>query len=324
MSLHFGYTPNPIAAETFAAQESVGQLAIKHPALMLTERRDVELWHPLLKCKPSWKRGSQGLGSCVAWGAELAATMLLGIQHAKGVSQWIEEASTEAIYGGCRVEAQGGKLGGWQDGSWGSAAAEWLRDWGVLIRIDYSKETGNPEHDLRTYDAKKEKNWGNFGCGGQRDERGKGLLDQIAAAHPVQQVTKVSSVEEAAAAIQNGYPISVASMVGYGKMDRRIHRGRDGIEVGYCKRSGQWAHQMMVAGVRWIDSAPWFRQFQSWGKSCSGPDPGINIQAVSWCSWWTAPDDFAVQLRADDAWAFSDVQGFPPQKIDWAKAVSTW
>lgn len=285
---------------------------------MHTDRIDVDLWRPLIEAKPKWKRGSQGIGDCVSWGAELCATILLAIQAKNGQSEWIEEAATEPIYGGARVEANGGKLGGYQDGSWGSAAAKWLQDsGGVVLRQDYSAATDVDEHDLRAYDKNRAKEWGNFGCGGVSDAgRADGLLDKIAKEHPCKTVTSVKTTEELASALQNGYPVSVASMVGFGRMQRNKN--------GVCLASGQWAHQMAFAGIRWVKNEPQFRQFQSWGKSCSGPDPGTECEAVSDCSWWTTSEDAGRQLRANDSFAFSSVEGFPPQKITWSEVANTW
>jgi hypothetical protein len=98
------------------------------PARLMQQRsrRDVFLWLPLLAVKPHWRRGAQEIGSCVAWGAELVATMLMAMQHVAGESSWTEEAATEPIYGGCRVEALGERSGGYTDGAAGSWAAEWL------------------------------------------------------------------------------------------------------------------------------------------------------------------------------------------------------
>lgn len=280
-------------------------------------QQDIFLWLPLRRVKPSWRRGAQGIGDCVSWGAELAVTMLLAIQHELGVSAWIEEAATEPIYGGGRVEANGGQLGGWSDGSWGSAAAEWLGKWGVLLRLDYSGQTSVREHDLRAYSAQKAKQWGHWGCGGEADAgRGQGKLDQIAAVYPVKDVTPIRTVEEAAVALENGYSITVASGVGYGDMRR------DG--EGVVRRRGAWSHQMMLGGVRWKNGEPQFRQFQSWGDSSSGPDPGIEDEAISKCSWWCVAEDVQRQLDADDSFAFADVAGFPARDIDFLKAAETF
>ncbi len=312
-----GYRPNPVETERYVGSLPGPELGTSYRHLMGIGDRDAFLWKPMLSLHPTWRRGSQGIGDCVAWGAELCATILMALDATTAGDQTMfrGEAATEAIYGGCRVEAQGGRLGGYEDGSWGSAAAEWLEKWGVLLREDYSTVTGNREHNLITYDGKKAKAWGNFGCGGQQDKRGEGLLDLVAREHPIQDVTRVKTVDELVAALQNGYPVSVASMVGYeGKRNAQ----------GVVRARGQWAHQMMFGGVRWVAGQPQFRQFNSWGKSVEGPDPGIESQAVSDCSWWTTAKDAAKQLRQDDSFAFANFKGFPAQKLDFMEAAKTW
>jgi hypothetical protein len=44
----------------------------------------------------------------------------MAMQHIAAESGWVEEAATEVIYGGCRVEALGRRLGGYEDGAAGS------------------------------------------------------------------------------------------------------------------------------------------------------------------------------------------------------------
>jgi hypothetical protein len=306
---HFGYVPDPAYTDSYVKGLSFPHLAMHLPHLMRQRtKRDVYLWEALLAVKPSWQRGAQGIGDCVSWGAELCATILLAQLAVTGQSAWIEEAATEAIYGGCRVEALGERAGGYEDGAAGSWAAQWLNNFGVLLRIDYSQQTGNPDHDLRHYDERRAKEWGNYGCGGEND---KGALDAIAKVYPVKDVTQVRSVEEAAASIDAGCPVSVASMAGFGDMKRDAE--------GICRIDGSWAHQMMFAGVRHLRGEPFLQCFQSWGKSCSGPFPGIAHPAILDCSWLVSPEDANKMLGADDSFAYSRVEGFALPPWDFSK-----
>lgn len=313
---NFGYVPNREGTKRFIESLPIRSFSEVDAMRSRTARKDVNLWLPLLEVKPDWVRHAQAIGDCVSWGFELCCTMVLAIQARLGNCEWITEAATEAIYGGSRVEADGGRLGGYRDGSYGGAASKWLRDWGCVLRLDYSKETGIADHDLTRYSGDKAKEWGNFGCGG-RDDAGRedGKLDLIAKRYPVT-LAPVTTTEEAAVAIENGYPIAVCSGVGFGQMKRNA----DGV-VG---ASGSWSHCMMYGGVRWRNGKPDFRQFQSWGKSCSGPDPNVDHNAVSDCSWWTNERDAARQLNADDSFAISFIDGFPPQKLDWAETLANW
>lgn len=308
---NFGYVPNREGTKRL-----IESLPVRTIGLHVAEPKDTMLWLPLLAILPTWARGAQAIGDCVSWGWELCCTMTLAIQAKLGTSEFITEAATESIYGGSRVEADGGRLGGYSDGSYGGAAAKWMRDWGCVLRLDYSKETGIAEHDLTRYSGDKAKAWGNFGCGGKDDAgRADGKLDLIAKKYPAT-VVPIRNTDEAAAAIQNGYPIAVCSGVGFGQMKRNAE--------GVVRASGRWSHCMMFGGVRWVGGNPQFRLFQSWGKSASGPDPGIEHQAVSDCSWWISEGDAQRILDADDSFAISFLDGFPPQRIDWADAASGW
>lgn len=314
MTTHlFGRKPDPAYTERYVRSLAHPRISRDLPRLMAQrDKRDALLWLPLRKVAPNWKRGAQGIGDCVSWGAEFDATLLIAQLAADMLCEFCE-AATETIYGGCRVEVHGGKRPmGNEDGASGSWAAEWLRDYGVLLRKDYSIETGNPMHDLRTYSASKAKHMGYHGCGG-KDDGGK--LDALAKLHPVKDVSLVDSVDAAIAALQAGCPLSLASMVGF-----EGERNADGI----IRRRGQWPHQMAGIGLKWTGGGePLFRIGNSWGKSAFGPDPGIDWPAISDCSWWIVADDMERILREQDSFAFSKVEGFalPPfdfNDYDWA------
>lgn len=336
-----------------AAAKEHGALGQVASNLIGGEEKTVMLWQPLLKVDPTWRRGSQGIGDCVSWGSSGDTTVLMAVQSVLGEMDYEGQAASEADYGGCRVEALNKQSGGYQDGAFGYAVAKWVKDYGVVLRKDHSGVTGNPEHDLRRYNKDKAKAWGNFGCGGQKDAN---KLDNLAKIHPVAAIAEVNTIPEAIGALTNGYPFCIASMAGFGQMKRDA----DGV----CRWVDSWAHQMFVWGLRWRKGKPQFRICQSWGDSCSGPDPdipeslegiwtppknlygavGSKIQAelpwagfpcvadmtsgtwnpVSACSWWCVEEDMAKILKSGDCWVYSGVQGFKKRKIDFNKAFATW
>ena len=307
----FGYVPNPKATEAFVGSLQYPTSA-DVPALRTAfEKRDVFLWKALLAVKPLWYRGHQAIGDCVSWGHELVATTILAEQSVAGESGWVEEVNTEALYGGMRVEAEGGKLGGYSDGWYGSGAVKYMQQDGVLLKYDYSPQTGNPDHDLRIYSGQRAKSWGNFGCGGKDD---KGKLDAIAKKHPVKDATLVKSIDDAASLLDKGCPISICSDIGFetGNGSNGIMTMRD--SNGVSRRRGSWGHCMMVWGVRYRNGAPEFRICNSWGKTAGGPDPGVTDQAVSDASWWCVAEDLAYVLKQDDSFGLSRIVGFalPP------------
>lgn len=311
---HFGYVPNPEATEAIVASLPMPVFGAAAPDLMAAEKKDTVLYPALFQLHPAWKRGAQGIGDCVSWGYELACTILKAVQIVSlgKPEMWIAEVATESIYGGARVEASGRKTGGWSDGSYGGVASKWVHDWGVLLRQDYSKLTGNPEHNLTTYSSKKAKDWGNWGCGGQND---KEALDLVAREHPVQTVSLVATFEEAAAAIQNGFPVPVCSGQGFSSK-----RDSDG----FCGPQGSWAHCMCFIGVRY-GGRPGLLCANSWARSVSGPFwPANAPEAITWCAWWVDADVCNRMLRGRDSFALSNFKGFPARNLDFLRAAQSW
>jgi hypothetical protein len=311
----FGWVPDRPRSNLFA--QEVGRLGDVSPIVTMGDLpKELHLWEAILKVKPDWRRGAQGIGDCASWGTEWAGTCLMAMQDVKGISRFIEEAATESIYGGMRVEALGKRTAGFSDGAFGAAGAKWLRDWGVTLRIDYSQQTGNREHDLRRYSKARAKQWGNYGCGGSDDQ---GKLDAIAQQFPVEHVVQIRSAQEAIQSLRSGYPCTIASMAGFEGMRRDSN--------GFVAMRGKWPHLMALGGVRPcpVHRGEWnARVIQSWGDSCSGPDPGVESDAMNACSWWIHEKELDWICKSGDCWAFSDVAGFPPQVIDFSESADKW
>lgn len=295
---NFGYTPDPAGVREFLA-ELEQPLFAQAGAEAIRRARGVEtfLYRPLYRAhqarygKP-FIVGSQGIGDCVSWG------------WAHGI--WISQAvdwelgrlpepplapATESLYGGSRVEArnkpEGG--GGWSDGSYGAACARWSRDWGVI----YREPVG--DHDLTQYSAKRAKSWGNYGNGGNGD---KGKLDAEAKRHPAKYVSLVRTWDEAAAAIESGYPVVVCSMQGFGSV-----RDSDA----FCKATGQWAHCMCFISVRY-GSRPGLLCLNSWGPTyVAGPRWPDDMPDGS---FWVEKAVADRMLSAGDSFAVGSIDGF--------------
>ncbi len=304
---HFGYRPNRAATARFLANQPFPEFG----ALGLEPKRDqaTVLYRPVIEVIPDWQRGSQAIGDCVSWGFELGCTALLAAQAATGEGEIIAEVATEAIYGGARVEGQGKDQDRGGDGTWGSAAAEWVKKYGVNLRIDYSERTGNSDHDLTRYSGNRAQSWGRYGCGGKSD---RGKLDAIAREHPVRTVSLVTSFDQAAAAIANGYPVPVCSGQGF-----TSQRDRDG----FCYARGSWSHCMLFWGVR--HDRPGLLCTNSWGHSVDGPtwDEEGQPEAIAACSWWVDARTADRMLSGRDSFALSDMDGFPGREIDFSWPV---
>lgn len=242
-----------------------------------------------------------GVHNCVSWGFAHGADIHLAIMWLAGDSADWKPAATESIYGGSRVEARGVQNGGWSDGSYGAAAAKWLRDYGLLFRQQYDGV------DLSTYSAKRAKDWGYYGNGGQGDD---GKLDEVAKRHPVRNVALVSTFDEAAAAIQSGYPVPVCSMVGF-----EMQRDQDG----FARASGSWAHCMCFVGVRY-GNRPGLLCLNSWGPTwITGPKWPADMPEGS---FWVDKATVNRMLSQRDSFAISGHDGFPFKKLDHAAWVA--
>jgi hypothetical protein len=299
---NFGYTPDPEGVREFLA-ELDQPLFRDAGAETLREAKQADTFlyrsmykaHAALYGKP-FTVGRQGIGDCVSW----------GWMHGVYVSQCVDwetgrlanpppMPATESIYGGSRVEArnrpEGG--GGWSDGSYGGAAARWVRDWGIV----YRESVGG--HDLRVYSKDRAKQWGNWGNGGQGDA---GKLDGLAKKHPAKYVALVKTFDEAAAAIEAGFAIPVCSMQGFAST-------RDA--QGYAAPSGSWAHCMCFVACRYkANGSPSdaLLCLNSWGTSwVSGPKWPADMPEGS---FWVSRATVDRMLAGQDSFAVGSVQGF--------------
>jgi hypothetical protein len=302
----FGYRPDPSGVEAFLA-ELPEPLFRQAGADTVAQAKGVDTFlyrsafkaHQALYQRP-WIVERQGIGDCVSWGWAHGIYVAQCIDWETGrLANPPPFPSTEAIYGGSRVEARGrpgdgsSPVGGWSDGSYGAAAARWVRDWGVI----YRDQVGG--HDLRAYSADRAKQWGAYGCGGQGDG---GKLDTLAKKHPAKHVALVTTWAEAAAAIEAGFPVPVASMQGFAS--RRDANG-------YAAASGQWAHQMCFVAVRYAKNgspSDALLCLNSWGPNwISGPKWPSDMPEGS---FWVTRAVVESMLRQKDSFAVGSVQGF--------------
>lgn len=298
----FGYEPHKDESEQFIKSLPKPTIRDAGPQLFnaVGDEKEVLLYRALYKAyeikygKP-FVVGRQGIGDCVSWGWAHGCDIHLAIMYLAGDSADFKLVATESIYGGSRVEARGRTLGGWSDGSYGSAAAKWVKDYGLIFREQY------PSADLTSYSAKRAKDWGNYGNGGQGDN---GKLDEEAKRSPVREVALVTTFEEAVAAIQSGYPIPVCSMQGFS-----LQRDADG----FARASGQWAHCMCFIGVRY-GNRPGLLCLNSWGPTwISGPKYPDDMPDGS---FWVDKSTANRMLSSRDSFAVSGYDGFPFQELD--------
>lgn len=303
---NFGYRPDPRGVEAFLA-ELPEPLFRQAGAETVREAKGVDTFlyraaqkaHVARYGKP-WIVERQGIGDCTSWGWAHGIYVAQAIDWETGrLAEPPLFPDTTAIYGGSRVEARGrsgdgsSPVGGWSDGSYGAACARWVRDWGVV----YREQIGG--HDLRNYSPDRAKQWGAYGNGGQGDQ---GKLDTLAKKHPATHVALVTTWAEAAAAIEAGFPIPVASLQGFAS--RRDANG-------YAAASGQWAHEMCFVAVRYAKNgspSDALLCLNSWGPNwISGPKWPADMPDGS---FWVTRSVVESMLRQKDSFAVGSVAGF--------------
>lgn len=309
--LHFGYESRPAETRQFVRSLKRPYLQQAGPEVMRRFRGDQPVFlfraineAHLSKYGRPYVVGTQGIGDCVSWGWAHGVDVHLAVKWKLGESAEWDSAATEAIYGGSRVEARGVRYGGWSDGSYGAAAAKWVRDWGICFRKPYP-ELGL---DLTEYSADRAKQWGNYGCGGANDN---GRLDSICTKHPIRSVVVIRSFSEAAAAIESGYPVPVCS-------GRGFSRTRD--SQGFARPSGSWSHCMCFVAVRYGDRPGLLCQ-NSWGPdSVDGPKwPDDQPEG----SFWVDASVASSMLAGGDSFSVSGFEGFPWRDLRHDDWVST-
>ncbi len=295
-----GYVPDRKGADDFLSTLARPTLAQAGPDLVLDETRDVFLGQYLLRVAPDWKRGAQKIGSCVGWGWSLSCDILAACDillrgETESYGGRVLEAS---VYAFSRVEVRGGRnLGG--DGSYGGAAAKAVTNYGTLhYGQNYDGVTFTDNSGSR------EKEWGRDGVPDR--------FEKFAADHKVSSVALAKTFEDAARAIQNGYPVAVCSGMGFSMT----------LRDGYMTPMGSWAHCQMAAGIRWKPE-PAILVVNSWGDCYSGTyDTNLPPQFQRSAGWVKAKDFTRMIGPGEDSFALSGYQGFPPRTLpDWTGGV---
>lgn len=291
----FGYDPDPAGAEAFVASLAKPTLAEAGPDLQ-TAKHDVALSRLLMKCMPSWKRGSQPIGSCVGWGTAMSVDVLAAcdILLRNEPEAWGGRCVEGVVYGLSRVEARGQSANMGGDGSTGFHAAKAISKFGTL---HYGQDYGGKRFDKQL-------------TGTQERELGRnGLpanLEPFAARHKVAEVTLVKSFADVAKAISNGYPVFLCSMRGFSmtfKKDAK-HGG------GWLTPMGTWAHCMMACDIRWDRPAALVPN--SWGECYSGPVDERLPAPFQRSSGWVDASVIDSMCAGGDSYAVAGFNGFSP------------
>lgn len=251
---------------------------------------NVRLWHAADKIGVEIPNVRQQVGDCVSWGYRNAVAYLQCVGIATGsIRGSFHDPFPSYLYGTGRVLIGGGRLSG--DGSLGAWQQEAVRRYGVLS----SSAPGVPR-----YSGAVARKWGAPPGPPQQ------FVD-LASDFPVETTALVTSAEDVAAAIENGYPVPICS--DFGTRSFRVADGRR-IAVG----DGSWAHCMCL--IAYDETAPsgtrYFYCLNSWGPDAHPPPLGDEPRGGFWLTW-SQVDRIAKQR---DSFALSNFRGFPARRID--------
>ena len=245
------------------------------------------LYKSLQKFDPSFgPHERQTTGDCVSHATRNAVDVTRSHEIIGGDREdFVARGATEAIYG---ARGHGG-----QGMSCSKAARFVHQNGGILVRKDYGFV------DFSKYNSSTGSRWGSRGVPSDVVAEGK--------KHQVKTISMVTNVDQARDAIANGYALSVCSNYGFSS-----RRNKDGI----ASRSGSWNHAMCWCAVddtKEIHNETLFLIQNSWGAFNSGPKRHEQPDG----SFWVREKDARGMLAQNGAWAFSDVDGFPPRQVDW-------
>lgn len=234
---------------------------------------------------------AQQIGDCVSWGAKHAIEYLQCVQILMGGWDTYKVIFSPYLYGCGRIYIGGQRGGG--DGSVGVWQAQAVIKYGSL-----STDTPN----LPKYSGNVARQFGSS----------QNLLDKWqpeGVKHLVKSVAKVKTWDDLVQAITNGYPVTVASSVGY-----EMKPSSDG----FHHRSGRWDHQMEIGMVDddGGNVEPHAGIVNNWGD-VHGSITDFRDPSIKWPPGMlrVRRKDIEVMLAFDDTFAYSGYDGFPAQIV---------
>ena len=283
-------------------------IAARQPAFAITDNegnivsgagKNAELWKFTRLANggahiPTWRQES---GDCVSMGWSNAVAYRMGVQIAQEQrNELLKIPFPPYMYGISRVQIGKRQLGRGA-GSVGAWAAQGSQAYGVYP-IDQATKDGF------VYSGRLADQWGQQGP----PQKAIDYADDFR----IRTVSQVRSWEDVRDALVHGYPVTIASNVGFdgGSFDEDGKR--------WLRPRGRWAHQMCVIGV---EDRPGRKKgasiLNSWGADAH-PKP-LNDEPPG--SFWADAETIQRIVAQGDSWAFSDFDGFPapddPSQIDW-------
>ena len=238
-------------------------------------------------------------GSCVGCGGMNAVLTLRDVEIAlKGENERPEMLWWPYTYGESRQIAG---MSGQGEGSFGSAWAEAAKTKGMFS----SSVDGLPQYRMDdgwyVLTREIELKWSD-------GQQAPAKYDALAKEHLVQTAAPCRSPEDVAAALQNGYPCSIASMFG-----TRGPKVMGEPQVAVAEWDDQWAHQQFIDA--WWDHpqlGELFRIGNNWGN-VHGPQPDGSPLGGYWIR--KSVLQRLCSDRGTEIYAFSGLNGFPARQL---------
>ena len=233
---------------------------------------------------PTWRQES---GDCVSMGWSNAIAYRMSVQIVKEQrNEILKIPFPPYIYGISRVQIGKRQLGRGA-GSIGAWAAKGSQAYGVLpteeaTRLGYQ------------YSGRLADQWGWTGP--------PQPAVNYASKFRIRTVSQVRTWEDVRDALTHGYPVTIASNVGFmgGSYDRDGKR--------WLRARGNWGHQMCIVGVEdRPDQQKGAYILNSWGVDAH-PKP-LNDEPPG--GFWADAQDVQRIVSQGDSWAYSDFDGFP-------------
>lgn len=251
------------------------------------------LYRNLLNIRGSWPYYVQTTSDCVSHSFARGVMLLMATEIIHGEKEiYAGDVSSEDVYGGSRIFIGKGSLGS-SGGSVGAWGAEYIKQYGTLLRKIYGK------YDLTQYSGKLADLWGIKGPPRE--------LEEYSRNHTIQSYNLCDSAEEARAAIANGYPVIICSSRGF-----KDYRDKSGFGV----PSGTWYHAMLLVGCDDFSKRKSFIvDNTSWGPNwISGNVPEFchdipgGMMPVDW-------DIVDQMLSEGDSYSISSFNGYKKRKV---------
>lgn len=238
----------------------------------------------------TWRQES---GDCVSMGVTNAISYRMAFQIAhEQRNEVLKIPFPPYSYGGSRVNIGKRQLGRGA-GSIGAWGAQWAQSGGV-----YTVEQA--ALDGYVYSGSLADKWGWDGPPKKTVEYGQKFR--------IRTIAPVTTWEDCCDALVHGYPVTVASNVGF----TGPFVDRDGKKWGSAR--GNWAHQMCFIGC---EDRPGREKgcyvINSWGANAH-PKP-LNDEPPG--GFWVSAGTVARMVGQGDSWAYSDFDGFPAAEVDW-------